>query len=135
MKHTRMSLLENGPKGTKFVNLVALRDDSSAKNKNSFLEHSRSGSMQKNSSIFSRKEDDLGPPVIVQDKGKFHHHRPSYQGPNIPPNITLTWCFKLQTNHMIMVNMSLPRVNVENMQGEKMCFEPRSLYGVISKEN
>ena len=135
MKHTRMSLLENGPKGTKFVNLVALRDDSSAKNKNSFLEHSRSGSMQKNSSIFSRKEDDLGPPVIFQDKGKFHHHRPSYQGTNIPPNITLTWCFKLQTNHMIMVNMSLPRVNVENMQGEKMCFEPRSLYGVISKEN
>jgi hypothetical protein len=65
MKHTRMSLLENGPKGTKFVNLVALRDDSSAKNKNSFLEHSRSGSMQKNSSIFSRKEVDLGPPVIV----------------------------------------------------------------------
>jgi hypothetical protein len=65
MKHTRMSQLENDPKGSKFVNLVALRDDSSAKNKQSFLGHSRSGSMQKNSSIFSRKDDDLGPPVIV----------------------------------------------------------------------
>ena len=74
-----MSQLENGPKGTKFVNLVALRDDPpSAKNRQSFLGHSRSGSMQKISSIFNRKDDDLGPTVIVQDKGKFHHHRPSY---------------------------------------------------------
>jgi hypothetical protein len=36
---------------------------------------------------------------------------------------------------MCMVNLSLPRLEVENMSGEKRYYEARSLYGVISREN
>ena len=34
-----------------------------------------------------------------------------------------------------MVNLSLPKMEVENMSGEKRVYEERSLYGVISREN